>query len=327
MITRFTRRTIVAGGLGAILLNAAEADAQRTYPRKPIALVVTFAAGGGTDVLARIAAKYLSEELGQPVNVVNKPGGNSIPGAMSVMSSAPDGYTLLFDSPATSSLHALVDDLPYKAEQRTWGPLLTTGPYIYAVNAKSEWKSLKDVAEAGRRDPASLRIGWMGGTSFTDTTMLKLLSVAGVDLSKVRKVPFAGSGPAMVALAGGHIDLSGGNIGAATPLIASGDVKALAVSGDERVPALGDVPSSKEAGVYVPLTSWNSLTGPPGMSADIVRRLDEAVVKIVKRPDYIKDLAAVGNLPTHRSPAEMPAYVQEEIKALRDVQVGMTPAR
>jgi tripartite-type tricarboxylate transporter receptor subunit TctC len=131
----------------------------------------------------------------------------------------------------------------------------------------------------------------------------------------------------MVALAGGHIDLSGGNIGAATPLIASGDVKALAVSGDERVPALGDVPSSKEAGVYVPLTSWNALTGPPGMSADIVRRLDEAVVKMVKRPDYIKDLASVGNLPTHRSPAEMPAYVQEEIKALRDVQVGMAPAR
>jgi tripartite-type tricarboxylate transporter receptor subunit TctC len=115
MITSLTRRTIVAGALGAILLTAAEADAQRAYPRKPIALVVTFAAGGGTDVLARIAAKYLSEELGQPVNVVNKPGGNSIPGAMSVMSAAPDGYTLLFDSPATSSLHALVDDLPYPA--------------------------------------------------------------------------------------------------------------------------------------------------------------------------------------------------------------------
>jgi tripartite-type tricarboxylate transporter receptor subunit TctC len=327
VIMDVTRRTMLAAGLASLLAANPAMAAPGGYPRKPIALVVTFAAGGGTDVLARIAAKYLSEELGQPVNVVNKPGGNSIPGAMSVMSSPPDGYTLLFDSPATSSLHALIDDLPYKVDRRTWGPLLTTGPYIYAVNAKSSWKSLKDVAEAGQRDPASIEIGWMGGKSFTDTTMLKLLSVAGIDLSKVKKVPFAGSGPAMVALAGGHINLSGGNIGAATALIASGDIRALAVSGDERVPALPDVLSSKEAGVFVPLTSWNSLSGPPGLSADIVRRLDEAVVKMVKRPDYIKDLAAVGNLPSYKSPSEMSAYVQNEVKALQSVQTSITSAR
>ncbi|MGE3988115.1 Bug family tripartite tricarboxylate transporter substrate binding protein [Pseudorhodoplanes sp.] len=318
-----TRRAILAAGASSLLLATSSAQAQPGYPRKPIALVVTFAAGGGTDVLARIAAKYLSEELGHPVNVVNKPGGNSIPGAMSVMSAAPDGYTLLFDSPATSSLHSLVSDLPYKVEQRTWGPLLTTGPYIYAVSAKSEWKSLKDMAEAGRRDPASIEIGWMGGKSFTDTTMLKLLSVAGIDISKVKKVPFAGSGPAMVALAGGHINLSGGNIGAATALIASGDLRALAVSGDERVPALPDVPSSKEAGVFVPLTSWNALSGPAGMPAEVVKRLDEAVVKIVKRPDYIKDLAAVGNLPTYKAPSEMPAFVRDEAKLLREVAASV----
>lgn len=319
MVVRLTRRAVVAAGLGSLLLSHG-VQAQGTYPQRPIALVVTFAAGGGTDVLARIAAKYLSEELGQPVNVVNKPGGNSIPGAMSVMSAAPDGYTLLFDSPATSSLHALIHDLPYEVDKRTWGPLVTTGPYIYAVNAKSPWKNLKDMAEAARRDPASLRIGWMGGTSFTDTTMLKLLSVAGIDISKVKKVPYAGSGPGMVALAGGHIDLSGGNIGAATALIASGDLRALAVTGDERVPALPDVPSSKEAGLFVPLTSWNALSGPPGMPADIVRRLDEAVAKIVKLPDFIKDLAAVGNLPAYKSPAEMPALIQEEMKILRDLR-------
>ncbi len=319
MTMKLTRRAIIAAGLGSLLLCQG-AQAQANYPRRPISLVVTFAAGGGTDVLARIAAKYLTEELGQPVNVVNKPGGNSIPGAMSVMSAAPDGYNLLFDSPATSSLHALVADLPYKVDQRTWGPLLTTGPYIYAVNAKSPWKTLKDMAEASRGNPESLSIGWMGGKSFTDTTMLKLLEVAGIDSSKVKKVPFAGSGPGMVALAGGHIDLSGGNIGAATSLMASGDLRALAVTGDERVPALPDVPSSKEAGVYVPLTSWNAISGPAGMSADIVKRLDEAVQKMVKRPDYIKDLSAVGNLPTYKAPAAMPAFIQEEVKTLRDLR-------
>jgi len=321
------RKATVIAGFCSLLLAASNAQAQRDYPRKPIALVVTFAAGGGTDVLARIAAKYLSKELGEPVNVVNKPGGNSIPGAMSVMTSAADGYTLLFDSPATSSLHALINDLPYKVDQRTWGPLVTTGPYIYAVNAKSGWKSLKDFAEAGRRDPSSIEIGWMGGKSFTDTTMLKLLSVAGIDISKVKKVPFAGSGPAMIALAGGHINLSGGNIGAATSLIASGDVKALAVSGDERVSVLPDVPSSKEAGVFVPLTSWNALSGPAGMSPKIVQRLDEAVQKMVKDPGYIKELASVGNLPTYKAPGEMPAYVNAEIKVLREVEASLASAK
>jgi tripartite-type tricarboxylate transporter receptor subunit TctC len=297
------------------------------YPRKPIELVITFAAGGGTDVLARIAAKYLSEELGRPVNVVNKPGGNSIPGVMSVMSAAPDGYTLLFDSPATSSLHALIKNLPYKVDQRTWGPLLATGPFIYAVNAKSKWKSLKDVAAAGQRDPTSIEIGWLGGKSFTDMTMLELLSVAGIDISKVKKVPFGGSGPAMVALAGGHINLSGGAIGAATALIASGDVRALAVTGDERVPALPNVPSSKEAGVFVSLTSWNALSGPPGMPEDIVQRLNQAVVKMVKRQDYIKDLAKVGNLPTYKPPKGMPAFIRNEEQVLREVQASIASSR
>lgn len=324
MISGLLRKTIVAAGFSFLLVATSGAQAQGNYPRKPIALIVTFAAGGGTDVVARVVAKHLSKELGQPVNVVNKPGGNSIPGALSVMTSAPDGYTLLFDSPATSSLHALISDLPYEVEKRTWGPLVSTGPYIYAVNAKSPWKTLKDLAEAGKNDPASIEIGWLGGKSFTDTTMLQFLNVAGIDLSKVKKVPFAGAGPAMVALAGNHINFSGGNIGSATSLISSGDVRALAVSGDRRVSILPDVPSSKEAGIFVPLTGWNALSGPVGMSPKIIQRLDKAAQNIAKDPTYIKELAAIGNLSAYKAPGEMPAYVASEVKVLRDVEASLT---
>ncbi len=327
MAPRLLVKAIAAAAFCSFLLAASSAEAQREYPRRPIALVVTFAAGGGTDVVARIAAKHLAKVLGQPVNVVNKPGGNSIPGAMSVMTATPDGYTLLFDSPATSSLHALISDLPYKVDQRTWGPLVSTGPYIYAVNAKSPWKTLKDLAEAGKRDPASIEIGWLGGKSFTDLTMLKFLSVAGIDVSKVKKVPFAGAGPAIIALAGGHINFSGGNIGSATSLIASGDVRGLAVSGDERASVLPDVPSSKEAGLFVPLTGWNAISGPPGMSPKIVERIDEAVKSIVKNPEYIKELAAVGNLSSYKAPSEMSAYVASEIKVVSDVVGSLTQAK
>lgn len=327
MAPRLLVKTIATTAFCSFLFATSSAEAQREYPRKPIALVVTFAAGGGTDLVARIAAKHLSKVLGQPVNVVNKPGGNSIPGAMSVMTTAADGYTLLFDSPATSSLHALITDLPYKVDQRTWGPLVSTGPFIYAVNAKSPWKTLKDVAEAGKRDPASIEIGWLGGKSFTDLTMLKFLSVAGIDVSKVKKVPFTGAGPAIVALAGGHINFSGGNIGSATSLIASGDVRGLAVSGDERASVLQDVPSSKEAGLFVPLTGWNAISGPPGMSAKIVERLDEAVKTIVKDPEYIKELAAIGNLPSYKAPGEMPTYVAAEINVVNEVVGSLSQAK
>ncbi len=324
MISGLLRKTIVLAGFSFLLVATSNAQAQGNYPRKPVALIVTFAAGGGTDVVARVVAKHLSKELGQPVNVVNKPGGNSIPGALSVMTAAPDGYTLLFDSPATSSLHSLISDLPYEVDKRTWGPLVSTGPYIYAVNAKSPWKSLKDLAEAGKKDPASIEIGWLGGKSFTDTTMLQFLSVAGIDLAKVKKVPFAGAGPAIVALAGNHINFSGGNIGSATSLIASGDVRALAVSGDQRVSILPDVPSSKEAGIFVPLTGWNAISGPAGMSPKIIERLDKAVKNIVKDPTYIKELEAIGNLPSYKAPSEMPAYVASEVKILRGVEASLT---
>jgi tripartite-type tricarboxylate transporter receptor subunit TctC len=324
MISGLLRKTIVLAGFGFLLIATSNAQAQGNYPRKPVALIVTFSAGGGTDVVARVVAKHLSKELGQPVNVVNKPGGNSIPGALSVMTAAPDGYTLLFDSPATSSLHMLISDLPYEVDKRTWGPLVSTGPYIYAVNAKSPWKSLKDLAEAGKKDPASIEIGWLGGKSFTDTTMLQLLSVAGIDLAKVKKVPFAGAGPAIVALAGNHINFAGGNIGSATSLIASGDVRALAVSGDQRVSILPGVPSSKEAGIFVPLTGWNSISGPDGMSPKIIERLDKAVKNIVKDPAYIKELEAIGNLPSYKAASEMPAYVASEVKILRGVEASLT---
>jgi len=120
-------RRLRVSRVGALLLTvfvlaAAVTDslAQQAYPTKSIAWVVTFAAGGGGDVVARVIAKHLTKELGQPVNIVNKPGGNSIPGVLSVLNSAPDGYNLLFMGSAQSSLQALQKNLPYKLDEQTW---------------------------------------------------------------------------------------------------------------------------------------------------------------------------------------------------------------
>ncbi|WP_082549907.1 tripartite tricarboxylate transporter substrate binding protein [Mesorhizobium sp. Root157] len=291
--------------------------AKADYPEKPISLIVPFAAGGGTDVAARITAKYLSKELDTPVNIVNQGGGNSIPGTLSVLGARADGYTLLFDSPATSSLHGLRADLPYELEKRSWGPMVVINPYLYAVNGKSEWKTLADIAAAGVADPSAIKLGWLGGSSFTDTVNLKLLDVMGIDPGAVAKVPFNGSGPSMTALAGGHINLSGGSLGAAIAFHQSGDIRILALTGDDRLDTIPEVPTAKEVGFDVPMVGWNSLSGPAGLPDEVVARLETAVQAIIKNPEFVKEQTMAGNLPKYMPAEEVWPYVQQEVENIR----------
>lgn len=194
---------------------------------------------------------------------------------------------------------------------------MVVSPYFYAVNSKSEWKSLADIAAAGKNDPAAIKLGWLGGSSFTDTTVLKLLDVMGIDARKVSKVPFNGSGPSMTALAGGHINLSGGSLGAAISFHQSGDIRVLAVTGDNRVSSFSDVPTAKEAGFDVPLVGWNSLSGPAGLPPKVIARLETAVQAIIKNPEFVKEQTTAGNLPKYRSAKEMWPYVQQEMDNIK----------
>lgn len=277
------------------------AYAQETYPQKPIELIVPFAAGGGGDGTARVIARYLGEELGQTISVINKPGGNAIPGVLEVMSAGPDGYTLLYDTVATSSLQFSAKNLPYDPGNRTWGPRYSEGPYAFAVNAGASYKTLAELMGALRQSPESISVAWLGGSTLTDTTILALLAEAGVDIAKVRKVPFQGSGPGMTALAGGHIDLAGGALPSMTALAAGGTIRLLAVTGDARVPEYPDVPTAKEAGFPVPITSWSGIAGPAGISDEVVQRLDEAVKTVVANPKFIEDVKKFGNSPVYLS--------------------------
>src|SRR5262249_4868044 len=153
--------------------------------------------------------------------------------------------------------------LPYELQGRTFGPMVAEGPYFYAVNARSPYRTLADFVAAARASPDSIRMGWLGGSSFTDTTLVYFLKAAGIDFARIRKVPFNGSGPSATALAGGHIDFAGGAVPAVTPFYGSGDVRVLALTGTQRHPAMPEVPTSQEAGFLVPLTGWNSLSAPP----------------------------------------------------------------
>lgn len=305
--------------LSALVLPASSGRVEAAgYPQKAIQLIISFAPGGGSDVVARVVAKYLAAELGVPVNVVNKAGGNQIPAILSVLNAPPDGYTLLQEQQANSAIKATVKDLPFKLEDRTYGPMLVGGPNAFVVTGKSPWKSLKDMVEAARKSPESFTWVRIGGSSFTDMVNLQLFDVAGIDAKKTKPVDFQGVGPGNTAVAGGHVMLGGGGAGSVVALVKSGDLKALAVTGDRRVAALPDTPSAAEAGFPESnLTNWYGISGPRGLPKEVLDRLDAAAKKLTQNPEFVKDLEKIASHPFYMPPAQVREYVLKEADLYR----------
>jgi tripartite-type tricarboxylate transporter receptor subunit TctC len=307
--------------LSLLLPTTSTSGTRDTYPQKSINIIVAFAAGGGTDVVARVVAKFLSAELKVPVNVVNMPGGNQITGTLAVLESPPDGYTLLLDQPATSAAHATVKNLPYKLEERTFGPMWGGNPQAFVVNGKSPWNSLRDVLEAAKKEPGTFTLQRAGGTSFNDFCMVQLLRAGNVDVSKAKFVDFAGGGPALTSLAGGHIKLASSGAGSVLPLAQSGLIKVLAVTGDTRLAILPNVPSAVEAGFPgLNLISWYSISGPKGLPGPVLERLDTAIKKITQDAAFAKEMEALGGYPRYTAAAQMRDFVlTQEVKTYREL--------
>ena len=307
---------VLLNGLGALTAYSAEPR----YPTRAIEYVVPFPAGGGTDVAARVIAKALSKELGVPVNVTNKPGGNQIPGVMSAMSSPPNGYTLLADGSGSSSLQTLIKDLPYKIEDRTFVARIMISPHAYIVNGKSPWNSLKEVIDVAQKDPGSFTWTWHGGNTTTDFSLLQFFDVAGIDISKTKRVPFQGTGPSSQAVAGGHVLFGSGGASAMFSLSRSGNIKVLAVTGDKRLPTLPEVPNCKEIGVAsLDVMFWVGMSGPKGLPKHIVDKLVGVGKKIAEDPQVIKELEAVGAYPSYMGPEELSKQVSKEAEVYRAI--------
>lgn len=304
----------VSLALTTLLVALAARTAQAAYPTKAIEVTVAFAPGGGADTTSRLIAKHLSADLGVPVNILNKPGGNQIPAVLSVLSARADGYTLLYDTAGCSSLHATLLDLPYKLEDRTYGPMMIDGPLALIISGKSPWKTLKDVAEAAKKDPASFSWGRLGGTSTTDFTQLQFLDAAAVEIQKTKAVAFDGAGPAMTAIAGGHVMFGANGASAVFSLMKSGHIKVLAVTSEKRLPSLPDVPTTREAGFpSVDLSTWFAFSGPKGLAKDVLDRLDRAAKKVVEDPTFAKEVEVIANQPRYMPPDKTREHVFKEV--------------
>lgn len=314
MRTRMVTRSIAALCTVSVLAScAAEAEPARSYPSRSIDYVVPFSAGGSTDIAARAAADALAGELDTQVNVVNKPGADQIIGVSTVRESEPDGYTLLADGAGSSALQGLLPYVPYPWNDRTFVAKFAEGPHVYVVGGNSGYHDFDDVVTDAREDPENFTVGWIGGSSTSDYATLQFLDEAGIDAAKVKRVPFNSSGDVMRAVAAGDIDFGAGGASSAFSLSRTGELKPIALTGDEPVSELPDVPSTAELGhPDLDMQYWVGISAPTGLPADITNKLADAVRAIAEDPAVVDALDAVGLVPAVRTGSELRTDVQDE---------------
>ena len=298
--------------LGAALALPAMAD---SFPTRPIKLVVPFAPGGNTDVVARLAAQGLTESLGQPVVVENIPGANGSIGASRVATAANDGYTLLFGTAGTQAINPslyknqsekTLDDFEYVA-------LITSIPNVLVVNeARTPARSVAELVAQAKERRSGLSYGSPGTGSTVHLSGELFKSAAGLELVHV---PYKGSAPALTDLIGGQIDLIFENITPALPFIQGGKLKPLAVTSAERLPLLPHVPTMKESGFPAFVTAtWNGVLAPKGTPRDVLQRVEAALLKVAASPEFKTRVAALGGEPRQMGSQAFRDYTRSEFR-------------
>ena len=291
-----------------------------SYPAKAIDVIIPLPPGGGSDLGIRAVAKGLSAELGVPVNVINKPGGNQVPGTKSALDAPKDGYTLLSEGASAGSLMVLQKNVPFKLEDRTFIAKVMEAPHAFFVSSKSPWKTLKDVAEAAKANPEQFTWAWMGGNTTTDLLVIKFLHESGVDVKKTKRVPVAGASKVAEAVAGNHIQFGAGGATAIWGLSKSGDIRVIAITGNKRLKGLEEVPTTSETGYSnISLNWWIGISGPKDMDKAAVQRLNEAAKKICEKPEFAKDLEAIGAYPAYLGPEATTEFAKKESLMFKDL--------
>ena len=292
------RRSLLALGVASPMVG--RAMAQPAYPVKPIRLVVGYTPGGGNDLIARIVAAKLQDKLGQPVVVDNKPGAQSIVAAEIVARAAPDGYTLLIAPSGPMTINpAVYAKLPY-APERDFAPisLLAEFPLLLVVGAEQPVKSMHELVEYGRANPALANYA-SSATPFQLAAELFNQRTG----SKFQHVPYRGSGDAVQAVAAGQVLMTIADSGPIVGPLKAGKLRALGLTADERNPALPDVPTMKEAGLAdLEIALWTGLVAPAGTPTDIVATLNRAIQQALALPEVKTALAAIAVEPRGTTP-------------------------
>ncbi len=308
-----TRRTILGLAATAAIALAAPAGAQTTYPTRPISLVVPFPAGGSTDLVARVVAEKMTQELGQQIVVENRGGAGGNVGSAAAAKADPDGYTMLMGTVATHALNpALYKKMPFDPVA-DFSPvsLLVVVPNVLVVNPDFPAKDVAELIALLKAEPGKYSYASSGNGTPLHLSGELFKSMAGVDMVHV---PYKGAGPALVDVMGGHVPIMFDNLPSSTEHIKAGKLRGLAVTTAERAASMPDLPTVSESGLpgYETYT-WNALFVPAGTPPEVIAKLNEAAVKAVADPEVQATLQSFGAAVVGSTPDELAAHVQAEL--------------
>jgi tripartite-type tricarboxylate transporter receptor subunit TctC len=325
-----SRRTLLASFVGALALADIGAAIAQTYPSRPVTVVVPFAAGGGTDLLARLVAQRLERRLGKPFLIENRPGGGTTLAAMAVVRAAPDGQTLMQATSTTMAFNVTMSkQLPYQPlKDLVPVALLTANPFFLVVGPHSPVRSVADLVALAREKPNQLNYGSAGPGSMHHLSTELLMSLTG---TRMTHVPYKATPPAVNDVIAGHIQVLFGDSTSTVPLIQQGKLRALAVSTSARVSALPDTPTVAEAGVIgYESAAWQMIVAPAKTPQEIIALLNREVRTIFSDADVRQELSSRGLEPRITgSPEELTEFVRTEIARWRPIiqQAGIAASQ
>ncbi len=292
---------------------AAGAAFAQAYPNKPIKLIVPFAPGGSTDIVARIVATKLSPILGQPVIVENRAGAGGSIGAAEIARSAPDGYTIGMGSVSTmgTNIVAYKNNKLNPMTEFTHITNIASVPGVIIVNKNFPFKDYKSFVEELKKNPKKHSYASSGAGAVGHLAMELFLVETGGD---AQHIPYKGAGPAVTDVLAGNVPIMWDNLSSSLQNIKAGNFVAIGVAYPKRSPALPNVPTFAELGLpNYEADTWFGLVGPANLPAEVVKKLYDAVLQTLKDPDTLKKLDDNGALPIGSSPAEFKAQIQREI--------------
>jgi tripartite-type tricarboxylate transporter receptor subunit TctC len=304
----------LAGALAGAPGDAAAQAAK--YPQKSVRLLVPFAPGGGTDIVARIIAQRASESLGQAVVVDNRPGAGGTLGAELAVRAAPDGYTLIMVS-GSYATNAALYKLPYDPVKDI-EPIVMIGEsgFVIALNPGVPIKSVSELISHTKANPGKLNYGstGTGGITHLATAMFELMSA-----TRMTHIPYKGTGPALTALLGNEVQLLFGSFPATIPHIKSGRLRGIGVTTEKPSPLLPGIPPVGETVKGYEVVLWYGIWGPRGLSPDIVKLWNQEVAKIIRGKDMQERLSGEGIDPAGGPPAQFLEAIRRDVEKWRRV--------